>query len=67
VFVDGGLAWTKSDDFELERARFGTGTGIRILLPAIDMTRIEIGYGEDGWRLYLATFSKMRAQRLRLR
>ena len=67
VFVDGGLAWTKSDDFELERARFGTGTGIRILLPAIDMTRIEIGYGEDGWRLYLSTFSKMRAQRLRLR
>jgi outer membrane protein assembly factor BamA len=67
LFVDGGLAWTTRDEFDVQRARFGLGTGIRILLPAIDMTRIEVGYGEDGWRLYLATFSKMRAQRLRLR
>ncbi len=67
LFVDGGLAWTRREDLDLKRARFGTGSGIRILLPAIDMTRLELGYGADGWHFYLSTFSKMRAQRLRLR
>lgn len=67
LFADGGLAWTQQSQLDLNRARFGVGAGIRILVPAVDMTRIEVGYGEDGWRVYFATFSKMRAQRFRLR
>tara|TARA_B100001964_G_scaffold243036_1_gene319759 strand:- start:3169 stop:3549 length:381 start_codon:yes stop_codon:yes gene_type:complete len=67
LFVDGGLAWTDRDEFDLQRGKLGVGTGLRVLMPAVDMTRFEVGYGEDGWRFYLATFSKMQAQRWRLR
>jgi len=67
LFVDGGLAWTKSDEFSFDRARFGAGGGLRLLLPAVDMTRLEVGYGQQGWVVHFATFSKMRAQRLRSR
>ena len=55
------------DEFDLQRGKLGVGTGLRVLMPAVDMTRFEVGYGEDGWRFYLATFSKMQAQRWRLR
>ena len=47
--------------------RIGVGAGLRLLLPAVDMTRLEVGYGEAGWAIHFASFSKMRAQRLRLR
>jgi outer membrane protein assembly factor BamA len=67
LFADGGLAWTEGADFSAGRARFGAGGGLRLLLPAVDMTRLEVGYGERGWSIHFASFSKMRAQRLRLR
>lgn len=67
LFIDGGLAWTGRDEFDMDRARFGTGGGLRLLLPAVDMTRLEVGYGRQGWSFHFASFSKMRAQRLRLR
>ena len=67
LFVDGGLAWTAAEDFDLERARVGVGGGLRLLLPAVDMTRLEVGYSKRGWAIHFASFSKMRAQRLRLR
>lgn len=67
LFVDGGLAWTDSDDLDLGRARVGAGAGLRLLIPAVDMVRLELGRGTDGWMIHFASFSKMRAQRLRLR
>lgn len=67
LFVDGGTAWSRSDDLRPGRARFGAGGGLRLLLPAVDMTRLEIGYGEQGWAIHFASFSKMQAQRQRLR
>ena len=50
LFVDDGLAWTAREDFDLERARFGVGGGLRRLLPAVDMTRLEVGYSAGGGR-----------------
>jgi outer membrane protein assembly factor BamA len=67
LFADGGLAWSEGEDFDAGRARLGVGGGLRLLLPAVDMTRFEVGYGERGWSIHFASFSKMRAQRLRLR
>lgn len=67
LLVDGGLAWSRGEDFDLGRARVGAGAGLRVLIPAVDMTRLEIAYGENGWAFHFASFSKMRAQRLRLR
>lgn len=67
LFVDGGLAWSDREDLDLGRARFGVGAGLRLLIPAVDMSRLEIGYSKQGFTIHFATFSKMRAQRLRLR
>ena len=65
LFADAGLAWTDRDELDLGRAR--VGAGLRLLIPAIDMARLEIGIGQDGWMIHFASFSKMRAQRARLR
>ena len=67
-FADTGLAWSRGADFALGRSRTGFGLGLRLLLLAVDMTRFDLGFDEDGnWRLHFAVFSKMQAQRLRLR
>lgn len=67
-FADAGLAWSRKEDFEAGRARTGFGLGLRVLLPVVDMSRLDLGFDEEGnWRLHFAVFSKMRAQRLRLR
>jgi len=68
LFVDTGLAWNRGSDFELGRAKTGYGLGLRLLMPAVDMTRLDVGFDEGGnWRVHFASFAKFDAQRLRLR
>ena len=68
LFIDTGLAWNESKEFGLDRTRTGFGLGLRILAPAVDMTRFDIGFDTEGnWKIHFATFSKPRAQRSRLR
>ena len=68
LFVDHGLAWSEGDDLALGRSRTGFGLGLRLLLPAVEMTRLDVGFDRDGnWHIHFASFSKMGAQRLRLR
>jgi outer membrane protein assembly factor BamA len=68
LFTDAGLAWTAGDEFSADRARVGVGLGLRLLMPAVEMTRLDLGIGDDGqWRVHFAAFSKMAAQRQRLR
>jgi outer membrane protein assembly factor BamA len=68
LFADAGLAWSRDADFTLDRARMGYGLGLRLLMPAVDMTRLDVGFDQEGnWRLHLAVFSKLEAQRFRLR
>ncbi len=68
LFADAGLAWSRDRDFALARARMGYGLGLRLLMPAVDMARFDIGFDQDGkGRLYLAVFAKLEAQRFRLR
>jgi len=67
-FIDHGLAWSASDDFALDRSKTGFGLGLRLLLPAVEMTRLDLAFDADGsWHIHFASFSKMSAQRLRLR
>lgn len=67
-FVDHGLAWSDREDLELDRARTGFGLGLRLLMPAVEMSRLDVGFDRDGnWRIHFAGFSKMTAQRFRLR
>jgi len=67
-FADTGLAWSHRRDFAGDRLQTGIGLGLRLLLPAVDMTRLDIGYSPSGgWQIHFASFAKMRAQRARLR
>ena len=63
-----GWAWNEGEDFAVDRAKVGVGIGLRLLMPAVEMTRLDVGIGDDGhWRVHFATFSKMEAQRQCLR
>ena len=67
-FADAGLAWNQREEFAAERGRAGFGFGLRLLMPAVEMVRLDLGFDTDGnRRVHLAAFSKMHAQRLRLR
>jgi outer membrane protein insertion porin family len=68
AFVDYGLAWSRDAELDLGRGAVGFGAGVRMLLPAVEMTRLDVGFDLHGaWRIHFAAFSKMTAQRLRLR
>lgn len=68
LFVDTGMAWDRRDQFDRARLETGFGVGLRLLMPAVDMARVDVGFDVEGnWRIHIASFSKMRAQRLRLR
>jgi outer membrane translocation and assembly module TamA len=68
AFVDWGIAWNGSDEFEPSRSRTGFGVGLRWLLPAINEIRTDVAIGEDG-KVYfhLGVGEKFNAQRLRVR
>lgn len=68
LFADSGIAWSKPSQLKRGRLHIGWGIGLRLLAPAVDMMRIDVGFDMEGrWKIHIASFSKMRAQRLRLR
>ncbi len=68
AFVDWGLAWNHTDEFDAERARTGFGVGLRCLLPAVFEVRTDVAVGEDGKVFFhLGVGDKLTAQRARLR
>jgi outer membrane protein assembly factor BamA len=68
AFVDCGIAWNRSDEFDAERARTGFGVGLRWLLPAVFEIRTDVAMGDDGKvRFHLGVGEKLNAQRQRLR
>jgi outer membrane protein assembly factor BamA len=68
AFVDWGIAWSGSAEFDDKRARTGFGLGLRWLLPAVFEVRTDVAMGEDG-KVYfhLGVGEKLNAQRARLR
>jgi outer membrane protein assembly factor BamA len=68
TFVDWGLAWNHTNEFNAERGRTGFGIGLRWLLPAVFEIRTDIAMGEDGKVFFhLGVGDKLTAQRARLR
>jgi len=68
LFADQGVAWSDGDDFGSDRSRSGIGMGLRVLMPGIDVLRLDVAYGEGGeWRFHLAGRPKMVSQRGRVR
>lgn len=67
-FGDVGTVWNKPYEFE-KNLIAGVGIGIRILVPTIGMTRIDFGFGEHGFKVYLhlSSFEKATKQRFRVR
>jgi outer membrane protein insertion porin family len=47
-FVDSGLAWSRTNDFNLKRTRSGFGAGLRWLLPGVEMLRFDMGVSQYG-------------------
>jgi outer membrane protein insertion porin family len=68
AFVDTGVAWSTSNQFNTDHTRTGYGAGIRTLVPAIGEVRFDLGVSTDGdFVFHFATWPKMAAQRDRLR
>ncbi|HMC76272.1 MAG TPA: BamA/TamA family outer membrane protein [Vicinamibacterales bacterium] len=48
AFADVGMAWNNSTDFRAGDAIDGYGAGVRVLVPFVDLIRIDVGWGEPG-------------------
>ena len=67
-FTDVGVAWSRSQDFSLNRTRIGFGAGLRVLLPAVEMVRFDIGisqYGDVVFNFGINSIFFSRRQRIR--
>jgi outer membrane protein insertion porin family len=68
AFIDTGLAWNTSNQFNTDNSRTGYGFGIRTLLPTVGEVRFDLGFsGEGDVEFHFATWPKFVAQRQRLR
>ncbi len=48
VFVDAGLAWNNGADLPERPVKIGTGVGLRVFLPILELLRLEVAFDEDG-------------------
>jgi outer membrane translocation and assembly module TamA len=68
AFIDTGLAWNTSNQFNTDHSRTGYGFGIRTLLPTVGEVRFDLAFsGEGDVTFNFATWPKFVAQRQRLR
>ncbi len=68
LFGDAGLAWSDDNDFSWKSTETGYGVGVRLLVPVVDMVRMDVGFDRDGRAVFhFAIDQKFEAQRKRLR
>ena len=68
AFTDVGFAWDESDQFDFGRFRGGGGIGVRLLVPGSEQTRLDFGWSrQEGFQIHFGNWSKLSAQRFRLR
>jgi outer membrane protein assembly factor BamA len=68
LFADVGTAWNTQDELTGDRFKSGFGIGLRPLVPGVDVLRLDLAVSQDGnVRFHFGTFSKLDAQRLRIR
>lgn len=48
AFADAGVAWSRGGDFAWDRTRVGYGAGLRVLLPSVEMLRLDVGFSQYG-------------------
>jgi outer membrane translocation and assembly module TamA len=69
VFSDFGIAWSDSSEFNYDNFIGGIGVGLRVLIPFVDVIRLDLAWGEPdrGVRNYFAIEPKADRQRRRVR
>ncbi len=69
AFGDLGLAWNDRSDFKDSSALDGYGVGLRLLVPFVDLIRLEVAWGEPdrGATAYFGVSLKAARQRQRVR
>jgi outer membrane protein assembly factor BamA len=69
AFADVGLAWTDSTDRTWASTIDGYGVGVRLLVPFVDLIRIDVAWGapERGATAYFGVSLKAARQRQRVR
>lgn len=54
VFVDAGKTWDYAESLSLDGGKMGYGVGVRIMVPALGLMRIDYGIGESGGQTYFS-------------
>jgi outer membrane protein insertion porin family len=69
LFGDMGIAWDKVDQFRSDNFIGGFGVGVRLLLPIVGVTRLDVGWGQKGQgiALHLGAYEKPVMARKRVR
>lgn len=69
AFSDYGIGWYEGPEFSTENFINGYGFGLRLLLPIVQVARIDLAWGEQGKTvfLHLGSFEKATMQRRRVR
>ena len=62
-FSDVGLAWT--DRFSASDAIDGYGVGLRLLVPFVDVVRLDLAFGEPGGGARFGVGIKLKADKQR--
>jgi outer membrane translocation and assembly module TamA len=68
-FGDLGIAWDKADQFRSHNFIGGFGVGVRLLLPIVGVTRLDVGWGQKGHgiALHVGAYEKPVMSRKRVR
>ncbi len=69
AFADFGHVWSERDDFRLGKFLGGAGVGLRLIVPYVGLTRLDLAWGQPGMsaRLCFGTYEKPVRQRERVR
>ena len=68
-FGDFGIAWDRAEQFKLDNFIHGYGFGLRLLVPFMDVIRIDFAFGEkdQGIQRHIGLGWKPERQRQRVR
>lgn len=69
VFSDFGIAWSDGNEFNYDNFIGGIGVGLRVLIPFVNVIRLDLAWGEpdNGVHNYFAIEPKADRQRRRVR